>query len=83
MGHKTLVAAVTAAGLVDTLKGDGSFFAPSDDAFEKLPLGTVENLVKPENKAKLTKILPLHVIPAKVMAADIAGQTSQPRFGLW
>ncbi len=71
----TLVAAVTAAGLVDTLKGAGPFtvFAPSDDAFAKLPGGTVETLVKPENKDKLTAILLLHVVPGKVMAADIAG----------
>jgi uncharacterized surface protein with fasciclin (FAS1) repeats len=77
---KTLVAAVTAAGLVDTLKGDGPFtvFAPSDDAFAKLPAGTVEDWVKPENKAKLTKILTLHVIPAKVMAADVAGKKMSP-----
>ena len=67
---KTLVAAVTAAGLVDTLKGTGPFtvFAPSDDAFAKLPDGTVEELVKPENKAKLTAILTLHVVSGKVMA---------------
>ena len=72
---KTLVAAVTAAGLVDTLKGAGPFtvFAPSDDAFAKLPAGTVEELVKPESKAKLTAILMLHVVPGKVMAADIKG----------
>jgi uncharacterized surface protein with fasciclin (FAS1) repeats len=77
---KTLVAAVTAAGLVDTLKGAGPFtvFAPSDDAFAKLPAGTVEDLVKPENKAKLTAILTLHVMPGKVMAADVAGQTLSP-----
>ena len=67
---KTLVAAVTAAGLVDTLKSAGPFtvFAPSDKAFSKLPAGTVEDLVKPENKEKLTKILTLHVISSKVMA---------------
>lgn len=77
---KTLVAAVTAAGLVDTLKGDGPFtvFAPSDDAFAKLPSGTVDDLVKPENKAKLTKILTLHVIPGKVMAADVTGKKMSP-----
>jgi uncharacterized surface protein with fasciclin (FAS1) repeats len=74
---KTLVAAVTAADLVETLKGAGPFtvFAPSDDAFAKLPAGTVEDLVKPENKAKLTQILTLHVLPARVMAADVAGKT--------
>ena len=77
---KTLVAAVTAAGLVDTLKGAGPFtvFAPSDDAFAKLPAGTVEDLVKPENKDKLTKILTLHVLSGKVMAADVAGQKVNP-----
>ena len=77
---KTLVAAVTAAGLVDTLKGDGPFtvFAPSDDAFAKLPAGTVDELVKPENKEKLTNILTLHVIPSKVMAADVSGQKMKP-----
>ena len=73
----TLVAAVQAAGLVETLKGDGPFtvFAPSDEAFAKLPAGTVENLVKPENKAKLAAILTLHVVPGKVMASDVAGKT--------
>ena len=76
----TLVAAVTAAGLVDTLKGEGPFtvFAPSDDAFAKLPAGTVETLVKPENKNQLTAILLLHVVPGKVMAADVAGQKMTP-----
>ena len=66
----TLVAAVTAAGLGDTLKGPGPFtvFAPTDDAFAKLPAGTVEELLKPENKAKLTAILTYHVVPGKVMA---------------
>ncbi len=73
----TLVAAVTAAGLVDTLKGAGPFtvFAPTDDAFAKLPAGTVEDLLKPENKAKLVSILTYHVLPGKVAAADIAGKT--------
>ena len=76
----TLVAAVTAAGLVETLKGAGPFtlFAPTDDAFAALPAGTVEELVKPENKAKLTAILLLHVVPGKVMAADVAGQVMDP-----
>ncbi len=76
----TLVAAVTAAGLVDTLKGEGPFtvFAPSDDAFAKLPAGTVEDLVKPENKDKLSAILTLHVLAGKVLAADIAGKTLTP-----
>ncbi len=75
----TLVAAVKAAGLVDTLKGTGPFtvFAPNDAAFAKLPKGTVEDLLKPENKAKLTAILTYHVIPGKVMAADIAGKTAK------
>jgi len=77
---KTLVAAVTAAGLVETLKGAGPFtvFAPSDDAFAKLPVGTVESLVLPENKAKLTAILTLHVMSGKVMAADVTGQKLSP-----
>ncbi|MEG3155658.1 fasciclin domain-containing protein [Sphingomonas sp. RB1R13] len=76
----TLVAAVTAAGLVDTLKSGGPFtvFAPSDDAFAALPAGTVDELVKPENKAQLTAILLLHVLPGKVMAADVAGQVMDP-----
>src|SRR5213080_4263356 len=69
---KTLVAAVKAAGLVDTLKGDGPFtvFAPTDEAFAKLPKGTVESLLKPENKENLKAILTYHVVPGKVMAAD-------------
>jgi uncharacterized surface protein with fasciclin (FAS1) repeats len=73
----TLVAAVQAAGLVDTLKGPGPFtvFAPTDDAFKKLPAGTVENLLKPENKAQLVKILTYHVLPGKVLSKDIAGKT--------
>lgn len=68
----TLVTAVKAADLVDTLKGEGPFtvFAPTDDAFAKLPAGTVEDLLKPENKDKLTAILTYHVVPGKVMAAD-------------
>jgi uncharacterized surface protein with fasciclin (FAS1) repeats len=72
----TLVAAVKAAGLVDTLKGPGPFtvFAPTDEAFAKLPKGTVEDLLKPENKEKLAAILTYHVVPGKVMAADIAGK---------
>ena len=70
---KTLAAALQAAGLVDTLKGKGPFtvFAPTDAAFAKLPKGTVEELLKPENKAKLTAILTYHVVPGKVMAADV------------
>jgi uncharacterized surface protein with fasciclin (FAS1) repeats len=77
---KTLVAAVTAAGLVETLKGAGPFtvFAPSDDAFAKLPDGTVADLVKPENKAKLAAILTLHVMAGKVMAADVTGKKLSP-----
>lgn len=69
----TLVAAVKAAGLVETLQGDGPFtvFAPTDDAFAKLPSGTLENLLKPENKAKLVAILTYHVLPGKVMASDV------------
>jgi uncharacterized surface protein with fasciclin (FAS1) repeats len=70
---KTLAAALSAAGLVDTLKGAGPFtvFAPTDDAFAKLPAGTVENLLKPENKDQLTAILTYHVVPGSVMAADV------------
>jgi uncharacterized surface protein with fasciclin (FAS1) repeats len=77
---KTLVAAVTAAGLVETLKGKGPFtvFAPSDEAFAKLPDGTVADLVKPENKAKLSAILTLHVMAGKVMAADVSGKKLDP-----
>ncbi|WP_395174267.1 fasciclin domain-containing protein [Roseibium alexandrii] len=72
----TLVAAVQAADLVDTLKGDGPFtvFAPTDEAFAKLPAGTVEDLLKPENKDKLVAILTYHVVPGKVMSSDIAGK---------
>ena len=72
----TLVAAVQAAGLVDTLKGEGPFtvFAPSDEAFATLPAGTVEDLVKPENKEKLTAILLLHVLPGAVKSTDVAGK---------
>jgi transforming growth factor-beta-induced protein len=75
---KTLVAAVTAAGLVDTLKGDGPFtvFAPTDAAFAKLPAGTVESLLKPENKKQLTDILTYHVVAGKVLAADVVKLTS-------
>lgn len=69
----TLVAAVKAAGLVDTLKGPGPFtvFAPTDEAFSKLPAGTLETLLKPENKAKLQSILLYHVVPGRVMAQDV------------
>ena len=70
---KTLVAAIKAAGLVETLQGKGPFtvFAPTDEAFAKLPAGTVEDLLKPENKEKLVAILTYHVVPGKVMAADV------------
>ncbi len=70
---KTLAAALGAAELVDTLKGAGPFtvFAPTDDAFAKLPAGTVESLLKPENKEKLKAVLLLHVVPGSVMAADV------------
>lgn len=76
---KTLVAAVKAAGLVDTLKGKGPFtvFAPTDTAFKKLPAGTVEGLLKPENKTKLAAILTYHVVPGMVMSKDIAGKKLQ------
>ncbi|WP_448662773.1 fasciclin domain-containing protein [Sphingomonas sp. CJ20] len=72
--HTTLVAAVKAAGLVETLSGPGPFtvFAPTDAAFAKLPAGTVETLVKPENKGTLTTILTYHVVPGKISAAQIA-----------
>ena len=71
--HTTLVAAVKAAGLVETLEGKGPFtvFAPTNTAFGKLPAGTVDNLVKPENKATLTKILTYHVVAGKLDAADL------------
>jgi len=71
---KTLAAALEAADLVKTLKGKGPFtvFAPTDEAFEKLPKGTLEDLLKPENKKKLAGILTYHVVPGKVMAADVA-----------
>jgi len=70
---QTLAAALAAAGLVETLKGPGPFtvFAPTDEAFAKLPAGTVEDLLKPENKDKLTAILTYHVVPGEVMAADV------------
>ena len=70
---KTLATALEAAGLVDTLKGAGPFtvFAPTDEAFAKLPAGTLEMLLKPENKAKLQRILTYHVVAGKVMAADV------------
>jgi len=73
----TLAAALKAAGLVETLKGAGPFtvFAPTDAAFEKLPAGTVENLLKPENKAQLTAILTYHVVPGEVTAAQVVTMT--------
>jgi uncharacterized surface protein with fasciclin (FAS1) repeats len=71
--HTTLVAAVKAAGLVDTLEGPGPFtvFAPTNAAFAKLPPGTVDNLLKPENKATLTKILTYHVVPGRMTAVNL------------
>ena len=77
--HTTLVAAVKAAGLVDTLSGPGPFtvFAPTNEAFDALPAGTVDTLVKPENKATLTKILTYHVVPGRVTAADLMKMVKQ------
>ncbi|MAQ37722.1 MULTISPECIES: fasciclin domain-containing protein [Thioclava] len=71
---ETLVAAVQAAGLVETLKGEGPFtvFAPTNEAFAALPDGTVDDLLKPENKDKLTSILTYHVVPGKVMSGDLS-----------
>src|SRR5277367_1398502 len=71
--HTTLVAAVKAAGLVDTLKGAGPFtvFAPTNEAFAKLPAGTVDTLLKPENKDMLTKVLTYHVVSGRLSTADI------------
>ena len=77
---ETLVAAVQAAGLVDTLKGEGPFtvFAPTDEAFAALPEGTVESLLLEENKAQLVEILTLHVVPGKVMSGDVSdGMTAE------
>ncbi len=76
----TLVAAVSAADLVDTLKSPGPFtvFAPTDEAFAALPAGTVDNLLLPENKDQLVAVLTYHVLPGKVMAADVAGQRLNP-----
>ena len=72
----TLVAAVTAAGLVETLKGDGPFtvFAPTNDAFAKLPAGTVESLLEPENRDQLVSVLTYHVVPGKVMSGDLSDE---------
>ena len=77
---KTLVTAVQAANLVDTLKSPGPFtvFAPTDDAFAKLPAGTLATLLQPENKQQLSDILLYHVVPSKVMAADVVTLTSAP-----
>ena len=77
----TLVAAVKAADLVATLKSPGPFtvFAPTDEAFRKLPPGTVENLLKPENKAQLVKVLTYHVVPGKVMSSDLAGKVTNAK----
>jgi len=75
---KTLAAALKAADLIDTLKGEGPFtvFAPTDDAFAKLPAGTVDDLLKPENKQKLVDILTYHVVRAKATSKDVAGMSS-------
>ena len=77
--HTTLVAAVKAAGLVETLESAGPFtvFAPTNEAFDKLPKGTVETLVKPENKATLTKILTYHVVAGRMSAADIMAKVKE------
>ena len=74
----TLAAALEAAGLVETLKGDGPFtvFAPTDDAFAKLPAGTLDSLLQPENKDQLVSILTYHVVPGKVMASDVVKLSS-------
>ncbi|WP_374730399.1 fasciclin domain-containing protein [Salinarimonas sp.] len=79
-GFETLVAAVQAAELVDTLKGEGPFtvFAPTDEAFAALPEGTVESLLQPENRDQLVAVLTYHVLPGKVMSTDIAGQEVSP-----
>ncbi len=75
---KTLAAALEAGGLIETLKGSGPFtvFAPTDEAFAKLPEGTVADLLKPENKATLVKILTYHVVPGKVLASDVVKLSS-------
>src|ERR1700690_1884329 len=77
--HTTLVAAVKAAGLVDTLKGPGPFtvFAPTNEAFAKLPQGTVDNLLKPENKDMLTKVLTYHVVAGRISASDLKKQIKE------
>ena len=78
---KTLAAALKAADLIDTLKGKGPFtvFAPTDAAFAKLPAGTVDNLLKPENKAKLVQILTYHVVPGKIMSSSLAGKKTDAK----
>ena len=78
---KTLTAALQAAGLVETLKGKGPYtvFAPSDEAFKKLPAGTVETLLKPENKAQLQKVLTYHVVSGNVMSGDLKGKTTNAK----
>ena len=75
----TLVAAVQAAGLVDVLKSEGPFtvFAPTDEAFAALPEGTVESLLRPENRDQLVAVLTYHVVPGKIMSAEIAGQSTE------
>lgn len=77
----TLVTAAKAAGLVDTLKGAGPFtvFAPTDAAFAKLPAGALQDLLRPENKAKLVAILTYHVVPGKIMSKDLAGKTTMAK----
>jgi transforming growth factor-beta-induced protein len=77
---QTLAKALVAAGLADTLKGPGPFtvFAPTDEAFAKLPKGTIESLLKPENKTKLTAILTYHVVPGRVLAAQVTTMSSAP-----
>ena len=77
--HTTLVAAVKAAGLVDTLEGKGPFtvFAPTNDAFAKLPAGTVDTLLKPENKGQLTQVLTYHVVPGRITAKDLMDMISK------
>ena len=77
--HTTLVAAVKAAGLVDTLSGKGPFtvFAPTNAAFAKLPAGTVDTLLKPENKGQLASVLTYHVVPGRITAADIAAKAKK------
>ena len=78
---KTLTAALQAAGLVETLKGKGPYtvFAPTDEAFKKLPAGTVETLLKPENKAQLQKVLTYHVVAGNVMSGDLKGKTTNAK----